>query len=66
MLKRWEKEIINSFITVNCKRNSNGPMESLNGRIKNIIRNGYGYKNFRRLRNKVMYSLNWKEPIRIT
>lgn len=40
-------------------------MESLNGRIKNIIRNGYGYKNFRRLRNKVMYSLNWKEPIRI-
>lgn len=66
MLKRWEKEIINSFITVNGKRNSNGPMETLNGRIKNIIRNGYGYKNFRRLRNKVMYSLNWKEPIRIT
>ena len=66
MLKRWETEIINSFITVNGKRNSNGPMESLNGRIKNIIRNGYGYKNFRRLRNKVMYSLNRQEPIRIT
>ena len=66
MLKRWKTGIINSFITVNGKRNSNGPMESLNGCIKNIIRNGYGYKNFKRLRNKVMYSLNRQEPIRIT
>ena len=64
MLERWKYEIINSFIVYKGRRNSNGPMESLNSRIKNIIHNSYGFKNFKRFRNKVMYSSNKNEPIK--
>ena len=42
---------------------SNGPMESLNGRIKRLLEDGYGYSNFKRFRNRVMFSLNKNEPI---
>lgn len=58
MLERWQPEIINSFIEIDNKRMSNGPIESLNSKIKNIIRNACGFTNFKRFRNKAMYSLN--------
>lgn len=61
MLERWFPEIINFFIVVDGLRMSNGPMESLNSRIKRIIDNGFGFSRFR---NKVMYSLNKNEPIK--
>jgi transposase len=64
MLERWFPEIINSFIVVNGIRMSNGPMESLNSRIRRIIDNGFGFSRFPRFRNKVMYSLNKDEPIK--
>lgn len=36
-------------------------MESVNGRAKRIISDGYGYTNFDRFRNRVMVSLNKNE-----
>ena len=64
MLERWSPEIINSFIVVDGIRMSNGPIESLNSRIRRIIDNGFGFSRFSRFRNKVMYSLNKDEPIK--
>ena len=66
MMLRWENEIFNSFIKVDGKRLSNGTIEGVNSRIKTIIKNGCGYISFRRLRNKIMFSLNKNEPIRMT
>jgi transposase len=64
MLERWFAEIINSFIVVDGLRMSNGPMESLNSRIRRIIDNGFGFSRFQRFKNKVMYSLNKDEPVK--
>ena len=63
MIERWKQEIINSHIIVNGKRLSNGPMESINGRIRRILFEAYGYTNFDRFRNRIMYSLNNNEPV---
>jgi transposase len=63
MLERWKYEIINSFLVVDGKRMSNGPMESLNGRIKRLLHDGYGYSNFDRFRNRLMYCLNKNESV---
>lgn len=56
--------IANSFIMVerHCKgdtyirRLSNGPAEALNRIVKDMKRNGRGYKNFEHLRNRFLYS----------
>ena len=58
LLKNWRKEIINSFNRVNGHIISNGGMERANRDIKTIIRHAYGYKNFERLRNRIMYVKN--------
>ena len=63
-LGHWRQEIINSFIRIDGKRLSNGPMESLNGRIDKIMSDGCGYSNFERFRNRVMFGLNKDEPIK--
>lgn len=65
MLARWKNEIINSFIIVDGKRMSNGPIESLNSRIKIILKDAYGYTNFPRFRNRTMYSLNKNEILKL-
>lgn len=57
-LLKWREEILNSFDRVDGRRISNGPIESANGRIKVIKRNGCGYANFERFRMRVLYSLN--------
>ena len=36
-LKNWRKEILNSFICIGKRRISNGPIESINGRIKILL-----------------------------
>ena len=64
MLERWFPEVVNSFIIVDGKRMSNGPIESLNSRVRRIIDNGFGFSHFSRFRNKIMYSLNKDEPIK--
>jgi transposase len=58
LLKKWRNEIINSFNTINGYRISNGGMERANNDIKTIIRHSFGFTNFNRFRNKVMFSKN--------
>lgn len=58
LLKNWRTEIINSFNKINGFVISNGGMERANRDIKTIIRIGYGYSNFERLRNRIMYIKN--------
>jgi len=58
MLKKWKKEIINSLNRVNGLIISNGGMERAYRNIKTIIRHAYGYKNFDRLRKRIMYVKN--------
>ena len=50
--------VINSVNHYHGRRISNGPIESVNARIKSINRNGNGYQNFERFRVRVLYSLN--------
>lgn len=64
LIKRWRKYIKNSFIRVNNKRLSNGPMEGINSRIKTILKSANGIKKFFRLRNRVIYSINKDIPLR--
>ena len=42
---------------------SNDPMESLNGRIKRLLHDGYGYSNFDRFINRILFVLNKNEPV---
>ena len=77
LLNHWKVEIKNSFIKVDVrvkdkkgnyiivkKRLSNGPMEGCNSRIKCIIKNANGYRNFDRFRKRVFFSLNKNTPIK--
>ena len=57
-MKKWRNEIINSFDYYEGKRISNGPIESVNSRIKLIKRNGNGYRDFERFKRRTLYSLN--------
>ena len=51
-LERFIDPIENSFkYTL-----SNGPVEGINNKIKNLKRSGYGYRNFRNLRYRVLIS----------
>lgn len=64
LLERYQSPIINSFVMVEKhgygkiydSRLSNGPMESLNRKIKDLKRLGRGYKNFEHFRNRFLYS----------
>src|SRR5690554_1848827 len=64
MLKNWKVEIKNSFIMSKGRRISNGPIESTNSKIKTIIKASNGIRDFRRLRNKIMYSINKDTPLK--
>lgn len=59
----WHEEIINSFIRINDRKISNGPIERLNTDIGNLLRISFGSTNFKRMRNRVMYALNPDESI---
>ena len=60
-LINWKKEIINSFRWYDHRRLSNGPIEGKNNYIKKIIGNANGMNNFKRARNKFIYSQNLLE-----
>lgn len=66
MLKNWRIEIINSFHKVNGHIISNGGMERANRDIKTIIRHAYGYTNFNRLRNRIMYIKNEDASVKVS
>ena len=75
-LKRYKKEIIRSFTTVEVSRKtvseqesyyarlSNGPMESFNRKPKDYKRNARGFSNFDYTRNRILWSTRKNPPIR--
>lgn len=64
LLKNWYQEIINSYELIDDKRISNGNIERVNKNIKDLIRLSYGYRNFYRFRNRILYILNDDSPIK--
>ena len=63
LLDKYKEPIINYFIMVekaNSKngesRLSNGPIESLNRKIKDLKRLGRGFRNFEHFRNRFLYA----------
>lgn len=64
LLIRYSQQIINSFIMVEKygpgglydSRLSNGPIESLNRKIKDLKRLGRGYRNFEHFRNRFLFA----------
>lgn len=66
LINKWKPYIKNSFTRINKRRLSNGPMEGINSRIKTIMKAANGYRNFGRLRNRIIYSINKDVPIQGT
>ena len=64
LLFNWREQIKNSFIRIDKKRLSNGPIEGTNSRIKTMMKAANGFRSFKRFRNRVMYSLNKKVAIK--
>lgn len=60
-LTNWKQEILSSFHWYDGRRLSNGPIEGKNNYIKKIISNANGLSNFKRARNKFIYSQNQYE-----
>ena len=64
LLERYEDPIINSFIMVEKISNgeiydsrlSNGPIESLNRKVKDLKRLGHGFRSFEHFRNRFLYA----------
>ena len=64
LLKRYEDPIINSFVMVKKvgdgklynSRLSNGPIESINRKVKDLKRLGRGFRNFEHFRNRFLYA----------
>ena len=63
LLLHWRQEIKNSFIVIDNRRLSNGPMEGVNSRLKCLIKSANGYSNFSRFRNRCIYTINKDVPI---
>ena len=64
LLEKYEDPIINSFIMVERigngkiydRRLSNGPIESINRKVKDLKRLGRGFRNFEHFRNRFLYA----------
>ena len=65
-LMNWKKEILNSFVWINGRRLSNGPIEGKNNYVKKILSNANGFRNFDRARNRIMFSQNQFEKFSLT
>lgn len=64
MIKKWRKEIINSFIIYKNRRLSNSQIERLNLTIKNYKNVSFGLRNFERMRKRVIFSVNEDTPLK--
>ena len=70
LLEKYEDYIVNSFIMVEKhgagkiynSRLSNGPIESINRKVKDLKRMGRGFRNFEHFRNRFLYAAR-KAPI---
>lgn len=64
LLRKFKEPIINSFVMVEKygaggiynSRLSNGPIESLNRKVKDLKRLGRGFRNFEHFRNRFLYA----------
>lgn len=71
LLKRYHDPIVNSFTIVECCRKgkkktarlSNGLMESLNRKPKDLKRAARGYRNFNHIRNRLLFASRTNAPI---
>ena len=63
LLIHWKNEILNSFMEVNNMRLSNSCIERMNEEIRKLFYISHGFSNFRRARNRIMFSLNNDEPL---
>lgn len=70
LLEKYQDYIINSFIMVEKhgygkvyeSRLSNGPIEAINRKIKDLKRLGRGFRNFEHFRNRFLYAAR-QEPV---
>ncbi len=70
LLLTYKEPIINSFVMVEKlgksgaykSRLSNGPIESINRKVKDLKRNGRGFRNFEHFRNRFLYAAR-SEPV---
>ena len=70
LLEKYQDYIINSFIMVEKhgygkvyeSRLSNGPIEALNHKVKDLKRLGRGFRNFEHFRNRFLYATR-QEPV---
>lgn len=70
LLEKYQDYIINSFIMVEKhgygkvyeSRLSNGPIESINRKVKDLKRLGRGFRNFEHFRNRFLYATR-QEPV---
>lgn len=60
LLQHWKVEIKNSFIRIDNRRLSNGKMEGCNSRLKCLIKNANGFRNFDRFKRRCLYVINEK------
>lgn len=64
LLEKYQDPIINSFVMVERVGNgkiydsrlSNGPIESINRKVKDLKRLGRGFRNFEHFRNRFLYA----------
>lgn len=63
IMEGWHDEIINSFNVINGHKISNGAMERVNKDIKFIFAASFGSTNFNRIRNRIMYCINYDASI---
>jgi transposase len=54
--QNWQTEILNSFVY----DHSNGFLEGINNTTKVLKRNGYGYRNFKRFRARILLAHQYK------
>ena len=59
---RWSDGILNSFNTPY----TNGFIEGCNNKIKVLKRNAYGYRNFKRFRNRILHIFAYKKEEKIS
>ena len=70
LLEKYQEPIINSFVMVEkttktgqyMSRLSNGPVESINRKVKDLKRSGRGFRNFEHFRNRFLYAAR-SEPV---
>lgn len=70
LLQKHKDSIINSFIMIEKEgpgglydsRLSNGPIESMNRKVKDLRRSGRGFRNFEHFRNRFLYATR-KTPV---